>query len=135
MAFPRLIGCGVGGGNWVDYEDEIRQLALRNLQVKVCIYKLPPRPAAGEIFRVMVSPSGRAKCSVRGGGCGLKIEKCSIRLGKAAAFRGNETTQWLHPKCANLWRLSVAALKGVDGWDEMSKRAQAELHTLRAFRC
>jgi hypothetical protein len=41
VAFPHLIGCGLGGGDWKCYERLIAQFAESNPGIQVVIYRLP----------------------------------------------------------------------------------------------
>ena len=142
VAFPMCIGCGVAGGHWPDYEKEIKELALRNPTVRVVITKLKQSQCAlkrkrasegagGGVFTVELAKSGRASCSHHAGGGGHKIENGSLRLGRATAYRGHETTQWLHPKCTVLWQLSEAALEDLDGWAAIGGERQEELRQVQ----
>lgn len=52
VAFPYLIGCGMGGGNWEDYEAALRDFAasLPDVEVTLCYLPLPPTsPKSGGV--------------------------------------------------------------------------------------
>lgn len=41
VAFPYKIGCGLGGGDWAQYEAALREFA-QAVPGKVVLYQLPP---------------------------------------------------------------------------------------------
>jgi O-acetyl-ADP-ribose deacetylase (regulator of RNase III) len=48
LAFPHLIGCGIGGGDWTSYERLIVQFAESNPGIQVAIYQLPETVSEGK---------------------------------------------------------------------------------------
>lgn len=54
VAFPYLIGCGLAGGAWEAYEEELRRLAAARPDIEVTLCRLPP---------VAPAPVREADCS------------------------------------------------------------------------